>query len=84
MTYSPLRMQIYMPVAVRGSNNVQIYMPVTPRGLKYMIVYIAQNILTFVMYCMYGESLSSLLIDSTDSMILYAVFSLNGFGMLGH
>ena len=34
-----------------------------------MIVYLAQDIAAFVMYCAYGESRSSLLIESTDSMI---------------
>ena len=35
-----------------------------------MIVYLARDIPAFVMYCVYGESGSSLLIESTDSMIL--------------
>ena len=34
-----------------------------------MIVYLARDIPPFVMYCVYGESGSSLLIESTDSMI---------------
>ena len=34
-----------------------------------MIVYLARDILAFVMYCVNGESGSSLLIESTDSMI---------------
>ena len=34
-----------------------------------MIVYLASDIPPFVMYCIYGESGSSLLIESTDSMI---------------
>ena len=34
-----------------------------------MIVYLARDIVAFVMYCIYGESGSSLLIESTDSMI---------------
>ena len=34
-----------------------------------MIVYLARNIPAFVMYCVNGESGSSLLIESTDSMI---------------
>ena len=34
-----------------------------------MIVYLARDIAAFVMYCVNGESGSSLLIDSTDSMI---------------
>ena len=33
-----------------------------------MIVYLARDILPFVMYCVYGESGSSLPIESTDSM----------------
>ena len=39
-----------------------------------MIVYLAQDYPAFVMYCiyMYGASRSSLLIESTDSMIVYA------------
>ena len=35
-----------------------------------MIVYLARDIPVFVMYCIYGESGSSLLIDSTDSMMV--------------
>ena len=34
-----------------------------------MIVYLAGDIPQFVMYCIYGESGSYLLIESTDSMI---------------
>ena len=34
-----------------------------------MIVYLARDIPAFVMYCVNGESGSSLLIESTDSMI---------------
>ena len=33
------------------------------------IVHLARDIPAFVMYCVYGESRSSLLIESTDSMI---------------
>ena len=36
-----------------------------------MIVYLARDIPAFVMYCVYGESRSSLLIESTDSMMIY-------------
>ena len=32
-------------------------------------MYLARDIPAFVMYCIHGESRSSLLIDSTDSMI---------------
>ena len=35
-----------------------------------MIVYLARDIPAFVMYCVDGESGSSLLIECTDSMIL--------------
>ena len=35
-----------------------------------MIVYLARDIPTFVMYCIYGESGSSLLVESTDLMIV--------------
>ena len=35
-----------------------------------MIVYLAQAIQAFVMYCVNGTSRSSLLIESTDSMII--------------
>ena len=35
-----------------------------------MIVYLARAIQAFVMYCVNGTSCSSLLIESTDSMIL--------------
>ena len=34
-----------------------------------MIVYLARDIQAFVTYCVNGTSLSSLLIESTDSMI---------------
>ena len=34
-------------------------------------VYLARDIPAFIMYCVYGESCSSLLIESTDSLILY-------------
>ena len=37
--------------------------------LKCVIVYLARDISAFVMYCVNGESGSSLLIESTDSMI---------------
>ena len=40
------------------------------------VVYLVQDIPAFVMYCVYGESRSSLLIESTDSMI-YIVFSVH-------
>ena len=39
--------------------------------LKCVIVYLARHIPAFVMYCVYGESRSSLLIVSTDSIIQY-------------
>ena len=35
-----------------------------------MIVYLARDIQAFVMYCVNGTSRSSLLIESTDSMII--------------
>ena len=35
-----------------------------------MIVYLARDIPSFVMYCVNGESGSSLLIESTDFMII--------------
>ena len=35
-----------------------------------MIVYLAQDVPAFLMYCIYGTSRSSLLIESTDSMII--------------
>ena len=43
-----------------------------------MIVYLARDIPAFVMYCVNGESGSSLLIESTDSMIviIYSVDSI--------
>ena len=34
------------------------------------IVYIVRDIPAFVMYCVYGASPSSVLIESTDSMII--------------
>ena len=39
--------------------------------LKCVIMYLARDIPAFVMYCVNGESGSSLLIESTDSMISY-------------
>ena len=41
-----------------------------------MIVYLARDIPAFVMYCVNGESDSSLLIESTDSMIIKQEFLL--------
>ena len=38
-----------------------------------MIVYLARAIQAFVMYCVNGTSLSSLLIESTYSMILHFI-----------
>ena len=38
-----------------------------------MIVYLARDIPAFVMYCVNGASRSSLLIESTYSMILYTL-----------
>ena len=38
-----------------------------------MIVYLARDIPAFVMYCVYGKSRSSLLIESTDSMIIIII-----------
>ena len=40
-----------------------------------MIVYLARAIQAFVMYCVNGTSRSSLLIESTDSMIVDALGS---------
>ena len=42
-----------------------------------MIVYLARDMPAFVMYCVNGESGSSLLIESTDSMILLLLFSVD-------
>ena len=44
--------------------------------LKCVIVYLARDILAFVMYCVNGESGSSQLIESTDSMILFLLLLL--------
>ena len=43
--------------------------------LKCVIVHLARDIPAFVMYCVYGASHSSLLIESTDSMIPTALYS---------
>ena len=40
-----------------------------------MIVYLARAIQAFVMYCVNGTSRSSLLIESTDSMIIITTFT---------
>ena len=37
--------------------------------LKCVIVYLARDILPFVMYCVNGKPCSSLLIESTNSMV---------------
>ena len=39
-----------------------------------MIVYLARDIRLFVMYCVNGKPRSSLLIESTDSMITYSTW----------
>ena len=44
-----------------------------------MIVYLARDIQAFVMYCVNGTSRSSLLIESSDSMILILCISSGGF-----
>ena len=44
--------------------------------LKCVIVYLARDIPPFVMYCVYGESGSSLLIESTDYDTYSQVFRL--------
>ena len=41
-----------------------------------MIVYLARNMRPFVMYCVNGKPRSSLLIESTDSMILILILIL--------
>ena len=41
--------------------------------LKCVIVYLAQDILPFVMYCVNGKPRSSLLIESVDSMIYSSI-----------
>ena len=40
-----------------------------------MIVYVARDIPPFVMYCVDGESGSSLLTESTDSMIYIRIYT---------
>ena len=47
-----------------------------------MIVYLARDIPAFVMYCVYGESRSYLLIESTDSMILYKISAFNSIAII--
>ena len=42
--------------------------------LKELFLYIDWDIVDFVMYCIYGQSRPSLLIQSTDSIILYTWF----------
>ena len=39
--------------------------------LKYVIVYLGRDIPAFVMYCVYGESCSSLLIEATDYIFIF-------------
>ena len=48
-----------------------------------MIVYLARDIPAFVIYCVYGESRSSLLIESTDSMILWCRGGKLGYTLAG-
>ena len=45
--------------------------------LKCVIVYLARDIPPFVMYCINGESGSSLLIESVDSMIVNNFFNVS-------
>ena len=40
-----------------------------------MIVYLTRDIPAFVMYCVYGASHSSLLIESTNSMNILGIFN---------
>ena len=44
-----------------------------------MIVYLARDIPAFVMFCVNGESGSSLLIESIDSMIIVAIVVVDQF-----
>ena len=48
-----------------------------------MIVYLARVIPAFVMYCINGASRSSLLIESTDSMIIHVFMHEIETGALG-
>ena len=50
--------------------------------LKSGIVYPARDIPAFVMYCINGESGTSLLIESTDSMIFYSLPTLRYFTVI--
>ena len=47
-----------------------------------MVVYLAQDIRPFVMYCVNGKPHSSLLIESTDSMIRYISIRYNSPSVL--
>ena len=49
-----------------------------------MIVYLARDIPEFVMYCVNGESGSSLLIESTDSMIVLLYHHVYRAGVYTH
>ena len=59
------------------SNNTLVPLEISHRTrwwcLKCVIVYLVQDIPAFVMYCVNGESGSSLLIESTDSMIMQGI-----------
>ena len=41
--------------------------------IKCAIMYLARDVPAFLMYCVYGASRSSLLIESTDSMIIIII-----------
>ena len=49
-------------------NGVFISRGVHVNARKGVIVYLARDISVFAMYCVFGESGSSLLIESTESM----------------
>ena len=49
-----------------------------------MIVYLVRDIPAFVMYCINGESGSSLLIESTDSMIYVIFHSVHNVPVIVH
>ena len=49
--------------------------------LKCVIVYLVRDIPEFLMYCVNGESGSSLLIESTDSMILLFLSSVDLYSL---
>ena len=74
----PIRIYIYIYIYIHIHTYVPIYTYIQCIYIHtylptYLYIYnIARAIQAFVMYCVNGTSRSSLLIESTDSMIIYS------------